>query len=281
MEIQTVNFDRVGMYRSTFKKNNFSVPLHIHQCSEVIYVISGELESVIANERRTLRAGDIAVVPPFAEHAFHSKGKVFLWLCVFASDILAAFMPNEEIYRARNTAYFTVSDKLASFLDGKLPDTYEEMMPFNYYERRKLLVIISAIYDEYFDASETQNVKRKDSLLSEILLYFVEHYSEPLTINDVSRALGYTPRHLSRQISALKNYNFRGLLNTFRIERAKMMIRNTDAKLVNISVDCGFTSERSFFRSFIKIEGITPTKYKEMVKSFGRTYKNNISGTAS
>lgn len=265
MQIQTINFDRSGMYRSTYK-NELNVREHIHQCTEIIYVTDGEITVNVGGEEKVLGRGDAALIPPFISHSFITPRSVRLWLCVFSNDLLSDFLPREDLYRTRSTAYFKISERLAAFLDGALPDSDEEMVAFGYTERRRIMSVLFPIINEYMDSSEPLLKKNtKPSLLSEILLYLDKHYAEPLTITDVSKALGYTPRHISRQLSELGGYNFRSLLNNFRIEHAKLMIRRTDAKLIDIAMEFGFVSERTFFRAFLKSEGMTPNEYRVTV----------------
>lgn len=266
MQIQTINFDRSGMYRCTYK-HELQVREHIHQCTEIIYVINGELKITVGEESRILTSGEVAIIPPFVAHRFDKSENLFLWLCVFSNDLLTDFLPRERLYKKRTSAYFRISERLATFLKDALPDSGEEMVSFDYTGRRKIMTLIFPIIDEYLDSTNLSNEEKSSkSLLSDILIYLDEHYSEPLTINDVARALGYTPRHISRQISALESYNFKSLLNNFRIEHAKAMIRHSDAKLIDIAMNCGFTSERTFFRSFLASEGMTPTEYKKHTK---------------
>lgn len=265
MQIQTINFDNSGMYRSTFKDETFNVRNHIHQCSEIIYVTEGTLYSNVDGEERILEGGEAAFISPFAEHTFHAVKDTKLWLAVFSNEFLIDFMNSKDIYKKRNTSYFKMSDSLMAFLSDKLPDSGEEIVPFDYTERRKMLLIILSIWNEYAESSYVKQEKAKQTLLSEILLYLDEHYSEPLTIKDVSRALGYTPRHISRQLALLQDYNFRSILNAFRIEHAKTMIRRSTSKLIDISMECGFVSERTFFRAFLAFEGITPNEYRKSI----------------
>ena len=263
MKVQTINFDKSGMYRCTYKTSLW-VPEHIHQCTEIIYVIDGNLNLTVGKESRVIGAGEIALIPPFVTHKFDRSDDLLLWICVFSNDLLSDFLPREYLYKSRSSACFRASDRLTSFLSGALPDSSEEMVPFSYVERRKIMTILFPIINEYMEKTEESSDNSSNhSLLSSILLYLDSHYSDTLTIKDVARELGYTPRHISRQLSTLKEYNFRSLLNSFRIEHTKLMMRTGDAKLIDIAMSCGFTSERTFFRAFLDAEKMTPNEYRK------------------
>jgi len=263
MEVQTINFDRSGLYRSAYKENYYRVQRHIHQCSEIIYVKSGTLEATVGNETKLLSAGDIAVVAPFQVHTFDTPKSVKLWLCVFSNELLEDFIPKHEIYHGRASFAFTPSNHLCQFLSHKLPDSKEEMVSFNYSELRKIKTILTSVFEEYIEAVPELSMDNQNSILSDILLFLDKNHSEDITITTVAQSLGYTTRHISRILSTLKIYNFRSLLNSFRVEHAKRLIRKTNLKMIDISLESGFSNERSFYRAFQSIEGSTPTEYKK------------------
>ena len=64
--------------------------------------------------------------------------------------------------------------------------------------------------------------------------------------------------------------NFRTLLNSFRVERSKELLRKTQDKIIDIALECGFSCERSFHRAFLSIMGTTPGEYRknELVMDF-------------
>ena len=262
MEIQTINFDRSGLYRAAFKKNRYHVQRHIHQCSELIYVTKGTLEATVGNTTVILSSGDIAVISPFQVHTFDTPSSVELWICVFSNELLEDIMPKHEIYRGREAFVFTPSKHLSEFLSHKLPDSDEEMVSFDYNELRKIKTVLSSVFEEYISAVPELSKEDQNSIISDILLYLDKNHSENITITAVAQALGYTPRHISRILSTLKIYNFRNLLNSFRVEHAKRLIRKTNLKMIDVSLESGFSNERSFYRAFQAIEGTTPKEYK-------------------
>jgi quercetin dioxygenase-like cupin family protein len=43
-------------------------PVHAHHEEQLVFVVDGEIELQIGEERRVMRSGDVAVVPAFASH---------------------------------------------------------------------------------------------------------------------------------------------------------------------------------------------------------------------
>jgi len=55
-------------------------------------------------------------------------------------------------------------------------------------------------------------------------------------------------------------------LNLVRVEHAKRLIENGDAKLKEIVKEVGFNSYTYFFKVFKDISGMTPLEYEELCK---------------
>ncbi len=48
-----------------------------------------------------------------------------------------------------------------------------------------------------------------------------------------------------------------------RIQKATVLLRDTDMPVIDISMDCGYNSRQSFFLSFKKVMGISPLEYRK------------------
>ena len=61
--------------------------------------------------------------------------------------------------------------------------------------------------------------------------------------------------------------NFYTFINSYRIEKAKMMLKDPDQKdttITDIYLAVGFNSKSVFYTFFKKLEGMTPTKYRQI-----------------
>jgi quercetin dioxygenase-like cupin family protein len=56
----------------TFEENT-EAPRHVHVEEQIVLVLEGEFEFEIDGDVRTMRAGDVAVVPPWVPHGAHTK----------------------------------------------------------------------------------------------------------------------------------------------------------------------------------------------------------------
>jgi len=91
-----------------------------------------------------------------------------------------------------------------------------------------------------------------------------EHlYLNPdLTVEDVVKRLGTNTKYFSALMRNEMHTTFSQLVNEYRIEHAKQLLQNKDEKVVNLAEQCGFNSNQSFYRTFSKFTGTTPTEWR-------------------
>ena len=52
-------------------------------------------------------------------------------------------------------------------------------------------------------------------------------------------------------------------LISFRLEKAKKLLTETDMKIIDIAEECGYSTYNYFVRQFRNSEGVSPTEYRE------------------
>jgi len=87
-------------------------------------------------------------------------------------------------------------------------------------------------------------------------------YAEPLTVADLARAAGLSPAHFSREFRRTFGESPHAYLLTRRLERAAVLLRNTDRSVAEICMTVGLSSVGSFTTSFNRLYGTTPTAYR-------------------
>ncbi len=100
------------------------------------------------------------------------------------------------------------------------------------------------------------------SVLEEKHLYL----KDDLRPEVLASELGISTTNLSRVISEGLNTNFYNLINKYRINEAKKLCLSneySDAKLLHIALDSGFSNKSSFIRNFKKFTGMSPSDFKK------------------
>ena len=72
-----------------------------------------------------------------------------------------------------------------------------------------------------------------------------------------------SPSHFARLFKQTIGQSPYQFLMTYRIEQAKRMLDKPNILMIDIALHCGFSDQAHFSRTFKKIEGVTPKKYRQ------------------
>jgi AraC-like DNA-binding protein len=87
-----------------------------------------------------------------------------------------------------------------------------------------------------------------------------------LTIVDVSEKIGIHPKKLSTIINSYLGSNFNQFINSYRVEKAKELLKNNlenNLTIDGIAYEVGFKSKSSFYSAFKKNTQMTPVNFKK------------------
>jgi AraC-like DNA-binding protein len=88
------------------------------------------------------------------------------------------------------------------------------------------------------------------------------NYSKIGRISEISKSLGVSREHLSRQFTRFTGHTLSDFVTIYRVEKAKELLF-AGSLVKQVYSEVGFKCESSFFRSFLKHVGITPRVYRE------------------
>lgn len=92
--------------------------------------------------------------------------------------------------------------------------------------------------------------------------YIQNNLSQPLDLDAVARAAGFSPFHFHRIFSAWMDENPQDYINRLRLERAaNLLVKSPALTITEVAFACGFSSSSAFARSFKKYFGVTPSQY--------------------
>lgn len=87
-----------------------------------------------------------------------------------------------------------------------------------------------------------------------------------LDLPALAKQVGVRPQELSQVINSCSGGSFYDLINTYRVDAAKALLRDDceqRRKMLDIALSVGFSSQSTFYHQFKKLTGITPSMYRE------------------
>lgn len=233
----------------------FSPMFHPH--GELIYLAGGVLSVTVDGEALLLKEGDVAVIFPYLVHSYEASED--------ADVILVLFDPAETAF---DNVFLRTKPVTARASGRFLAPLLERVLYHTRGGRTKTAMgYCNAVLGEFLELVPTKASDRhSEQGAVRVLEYLSEHYTDPLTVKSVSDALYVSPSYISKLFSQELKYGFREYLNSLRIQKAVSLLENTDKKIVDVMLDCGFQNQSSFNRIFRDSLGSSPADYRSRFK---------------
>ncbi|TBO43980.1 helix-turn-helix domain-containing protein [Pedobacter kyonggii] len=155
--------------------------------------------------------------------------------------------------------------KYTSYISGALTFSFSFYISLLliYYAKNKtsIPVIDKEKYINKIDEKLVKEIQEKINILFETK----KIYTNPdLTLSILAKELNIRPQLLSQFINDNLNKSFTQFINEYRIDEAKRLLRvGTQFKIDAVGFESGFNSSSTFYSSFKKITGTTPSNYQK------------------
>ena len=243
-------------------------PAHVHDVVEIVCLRQGRLEMNIAGKKLTVLPGDIAVAFPSIPHSYDVVSPDASGLSlIFLPDMITEFY---HTFRTMQPAYpLLLGQDKAPELD-LIIEGMQKVVAQNQSSPLKLGYLHLFLSYLFSCLPLTSSERNPHSTLTyQVLQYISEHFTEPLTLENTSHALGISRIHLSHIFSQQLRINFRQYINTLRIDRARMLLGNPSYSISQIAYLCGYGNQRTFHRAFLTQCGMPPNQFRAETLGFG------------
>lgn len=88
--------------------------------------------------------------------------------------------------------------------------------------------------------------------------------SKGLSLEELAEEAGVSRSHFARRFRAETGFSPHRYQSQQRIEKAKLMLRESRLSLVDIAIELGFCSQSHFTQVFRALAGMTPRRFREM-----------------
>lgn len=89
------------------------------------------------------------------------------------------------------------------------------------------------------------------------------HLADNPTLMEMSRQIGYSPYYCSSHFHEITGMTFKSYVAGRRLALAALEIRDTNARIFDIAVKYGFSSQEALTRAFMNAFGCTPAAYRK------------------
>ncbi|MFC4700357.1 helix-turn-helix domain-containing protein [Glaciecola siphonariae] len=96
-----------------------------------------------------------------------------------------------------------------------------------------------------------------------VLEYVRKSFSYDVSLEKMATEAGLSTYHFARLFKQTIGQTPHQFLMSFRVEKAKNMLKEIDRPMMDIAMSCGFADQAHFSRVFKQLEGKTPKQYRK------------------
>lgn len=93
--------------------------------------------------------------------------------------------------------------------------------------------------------------------------YIEAHQSDELSLNEVAKAVNTSSFYFCKLFKKATGLNFTDYVSRVRVEKAKNLLLNPNARVSEVAFEVGFQSLTHFNRVFRRVVGESPSEYRE------------------
>lgn len=249
---------------------------HIHDRAEIMYVISGQSMIEVENEKIEFKKGDFILIDAGVSHRLvvNENSQCRMLNVEFGFALKDNILPSiRELSMNIPEFAFLLKDGLTYY---KLRD-YEDIYPalkslilelgmeknLNSFcielKFIDILVKISTIIKRQKESPTGNEHVNK-------CIYFINmNYDKQLQVKDISSHININEDYLNRIFKQYTGKTIIEYLSVVRVEKAKMLLLNTDIPIIDISDYIGINSRQYFSFIFKKHTGMSPKSFRNQI----------------
>lgn len=105
-------------------------------------------------------------------------------------------------------------------------------------------------------------------LSEEIRNFIIAHYLEDtLSVQSICEAVKTNEKNLNVACRMATGMNVSAYIQQLRLDKAASMLRNSDARVNDILLSCGYNTPNAFFKAFKRVYGQSPSEYRASFRS--------------
>lgn len=246
---------------------------------ELFVVTKDTLYIAYADEKFQVSEGEFLILPPMPpgsnfRRGYRSSNCCFYWLHFLPSgdsNSIKIPNPNHKAYPYRVPQYTLSLPRHASMpvpskivvLMKQLQDavrSHYELSTLNYISTTVLCELHSQFHQN--NTIEGQSKPSHKQIYYDIIDYVKLNIHRNLKVSDVAAHFGYNEKYLSHLFNKIAGLPLKQFILSVKMDTANFMLTDSNTPISEIALSLGFSDSHNFAKAYKKIQGLTPTQYR-------------------
>jgi len=238
--------------------------MHIHGFCEIIFLKEGDVSAVIGEKTYKLKENSLVIFRANIPHRIridsnkiYDRHNIIFDETNFANNIFSKIPENLDVLDCNSNKYLIELFEKMDYYYKKLDEKDSTNLISG--------LIQELIFNLYIVPVESlcTNVLPVNPIIKKAVEYINAYYTTPITIDDICKNVSVTKSHLHHLFMDNMKISPKKYINTKRLSMSQKLIMSGE-KPSDVYSKCGFNEYVTFFRSYTKQYGYTPSQ-KDMI----------------
>jgi AraC-like DNA-binding protein len=274
---QLLTVNRVVYHKPT---NHFS---RIFPLYDIILVAKGAFYITEEDVEYNIQENSLLVLEPYKQHWGHQKclpGTILYYLhfkhpsplqTVYGEEIQwNSVYPTPNYWDHEPCKQSLYIPKFATIDTAHLIPLLDQMVLLRQRFTLENLLLLQSLLGQVLvllqKAARSQSYTRSQEISQLIVNYLHANIEKPFRLEELSKQLNFHLDYLTKCLKKHTGMTAIQYLNRLRIEKAKLLLEQTDLVLQQVGEKVGIGDYNYFFRLFRKHSGVTPAQYRMSYK---------------
>ncbi|MDO5132016.1 MAG: AraC family transcriptional regulator [Eubacteriales bacterium] len=257
-----------------FRTNGAYIPAHWHSALEITYLLDGHAELTTEGISHTMVKGEFSVVDAGKIHEFYCPHEYMQLVIYIDNEYIASFTENRRDYLILCDRTEVTEDLVEPYL--RICTSLGELVqlcinhPFGYRVQGESLILgilfeLLSRFSIPLSRDDLPEPSKDQKRIKEIVSYIEANYDRPITLEEISRRFGLSSEYFSRFFKNKIGISFKKHLNQVRLSHIYHDLCSSDAPIMEIVEQHGFTNYKLFNRMFREAYGTTPRDLRRLI----------------
>lgn len=235
---------------------------HWHENLEILLLNRGTGNFYVQNELREVHTNDVVIVNSNDVHFTFSEDPDCRISYLLISQV---FCKDFDLYLEQLHFAPIVQDSFVTEMFHKLSDEVTAQRPLYQSAVRAQLItlLVHLVRNHTLSAPDPQRDSRQRELVQSAIQYIATHLSEPLSIDSIADAMGFSKFYFCRVFKEETGQTVMEHLNRVRCDHAKLLLATGKHTITECAALCGFTNPAYFSTQYKKYAGQTPSEHRK------------------
>jgi len=260
------------VYNETFEE--LKMGKHFHNSYEIIYVLEGNAQFIINSKNYNIAPGSIVFISHLESHELkvtrYPYKRYYILInphilqTVITDQRLTSILKNRPKGFNHVLELYNVEIDSVNGIFKKIKLESELAMDFYNISISALLqLLFVSLYRNHSKSFPLNSLDVTSSVILEVQKYIDEHYLEQISLKEVSDRFFLNMYYMSHLFKKVCGFSLKDYIVLQRISKAKDLLVQSNASILNVCTSSGFGNVNHFIRIFKKYEGMTPNKYRK------------------